>query len=807
MLRNFFTLTFRHLQRNKWFTAINIVGLSLGIASCLVILLYVADELSYDRYNEKADRIVRVIFRGVMQGGAINEGDVMPPVAQALKKDFPEVLEATRIRPFGNPRLVAGTKILHEDGFAFVDPNFFQVFTLPLIRGDAKTALNQPNTVVITRAVAQKFFGNDDPIGKVLISKEESLGPMIVTGEIEAVPENSHFHCGLFASMTALPDANSPSWMTSNYYTYLLLPKGYDYRKLEAKLPAEIDKYIGPQMKQGLGISLDEFKKKGNSIGLFLQPLTDIHLHSDLTGELGPNGDIRYVYIFSAVAVFMLLIACINFMNLSTAGATRRAREIGVRKVLGSLRGQLARRFLGESLLLTAIAFLLAIGLVYWALPFFNGIAGRNLSFHWGANPRLTAILIGGVLFTGILAGSYPAFFLSSFQPIAVLKGRLSSGGRSMTLRSGLVVFQFFISISLIVGTTIVYRQLSYIQHKKLGYDRDQVIIVQEPWWLGKNLDAFRRQLLNDPRVSGVTTSGYLPAGPSYSNNYLSFGDGQPSHMLKTVRFEVDESYIPTLGMEMASGRNFSLSFGADSSAIILNQTAATAFGWSENPLGHTITHTENDGTSRTYRVIGVVTDFHYRSLHELITPLVMTLGGDASNLIVKAKTTDIPGLLASMQKEWNDAKAEMPFSYTFLDDRFNNTYKTERNIGRILGIFAGLTILVACLGLFGLATFTAEQRTREIGIRKVLGAGTGNIVALLSKDFVRLVALAFLLAAPVAWIGMNKWLRDFAYRVTISWWIFALTALLVLVITLLTIGFRALRAASANPVDSLRNE
>lgn len=807
MLRNFFRVTLRHLQRNRWFTAINIAGLALGIAACLIILLYVADEISYDRYNEKADRIVRVVFRGVMQGGEIKEADVMPPVAQALKNDFPEVLQATRLRPYGAPRMVAGDRVLREDNFGFVDPNFFQVFTLPLIRGDAKTALAQPNSVVITRSVAKKFFGDADPIGKILVSKEDFLKPMIVTGEIDEVSENSHFHCSIFASMAGLAEANSPSWMTSNFYTYLVLPKGYDYRKLEAKLPAEIDKYIGPQLKQGLGVSLADFRKQGNSLGLFLQPLTDIHLHSNLTGELDAGGDISYVYIFSAVAVFMLLIACINFMNLSTAAATKRAREVGVRKVLGSLRGQLIRRFLGESLLLTAIAFLLAIGLVYLALPMFNDIAGKKLSFHWGTDWRLTASLAGLILFTGIVAGSYPAFFLSSFQPIAVLKGRLGSGRKSGTLRSGLVVFQFFISISLIVGTAIVYDQLSYIHHKKLGYDKDQVVVIQEPYWLGNSFDAYRQRLLEDPRVASVTSSGYLPAGPSYSNNFMAFGDGQSTHLLKSVRFEVDYSYISTLGMEMAKGRNFSRSFGADSSAMILNETAATAYGWGENAVGHTITHSEGNGTSRTYHIIGVVKDFHFQSLHRLITPLVMTLGGDESNLIVKARTTDVPGLIASMQKQWAGAKTQMPFAYTFLDDRYNNTYKTEQNIGRILGIFAGLTIFVACLGLFGLATFTAAERTREIGIRKVLGAGTGRIVTLLSKDFLRLVAVAFLIAAPTAWLVMHKWLQDFAYRIPIPWWIFGATAALVILITLLTIGSRALMAASANPVNSLRTE
>jgi putative ABC transport system permease protein len=807
MIRNFLIVAFRNLWRNKAFSAINMIGLALGIATCLMILLYVGHEVGYDRYNDKADRIVRVTLDAKMQGGVIKESFVMPPVGPTLKKDFPEVLEATRIRTYGSPRLSNGKDIFREGAFAFVDSNFFRVFTIPLVEGDASTALILPNSVVITKAVARKYFGSEEALGQTIVFREDNLAPMKVTGVIDEIPENSHFHFSLLASMAGLSEARDPTWVNGSFHTYLLLQKGYDYRKLEAQLPRVVDKYIAPQFQKALGISLGDYRKAGNSINLLLQPLTDIHLHSNLGGEIEPGGDIRYVYIFLVVAVFILLIACINFMNLSTASASKRAREVGIRKVLGSLKGQLVGQFLGESMLLTAFSMGLALLLVYAALPLFNVLTRQNLSIHWGSMARLAPALIGFGLFTGVLAGSYPAFFLSAFNPVAVLKGRLTSGKGGVRLRSGLVVFQFFISISLIVGTVVVYRQLSFIRHERLGYDRDHVVVVQEAWWLGKNLDAYRQELLNDPRVVSVSLSGFLPAGQTYGSTYMVNPDGNAAQVVKTVCYEVDGSYIPTLGMQLAAGRNFSKAFGTDSTAVIVNETAARTLGWGRSALGHTISHIEENGTRKVYQVIGVVKDFHFRSFHELITPVVMELGGDASNMIVRTRTGDYAGLLADLKRKWEDAKAEAPFTYSFLDNRFNDSIEAEENIGRILGIFAGLTIFVACLGLFGLATFTAEQRTKEIGIRKVLGADTRTIVALLSRDFLRLVVLAFLIAAPVAWLFANRWLQDFAYRVGVSWWIFALAAGLTLAITLLTVSLRAVKAALANPVDSLRME
>ncbi len=805
MIKNHLKIAIRTLMGNKTFTAINVFGLAIGISTCLLIMLFVQNELSFDRYNEKADRIVRVVFRGSVQGEKMKEASVMPPVAQTLQKDFPEVQEATRLRMAGYPRIVSGDKVYKENAFAYVDSNFFHVFTLPFLQGDPKTALLDPGSIVISETVARKYFGNVNPLGKSLHFKDWNTD-LKITGVMHDMPDNSHFHFSIFGSMTRLPESREPSWMTSEFYTYLVLPAGYDYKKLQAKMGNVMEKYSGSQVEKAFGMSYAQFIQKGNELGLFLQPLTDIHLHSDLNLDFEAGGDIRYVYIFSAVAIFMLIIACINFMNLSTAGASKRAREVGIRKVLGSMKGQLIGQFLLESILITFIALIISLALVYWTLPFFNHLSEKNLSLNLlGKGWLLPGLLVFG-LFTGFIAGSYPAFYLSSFNPVTVLKGKLRSNKNNISLRSGLVVFQFCISIVLIVGTTIVYRQLSFIQNQKLGYDKDQVLVIEESYWLGNNQDAYKQKLLQDPRVVSLTGSGYLPAGLSNNNNFTIYPDHSADQLAKVLRYDVDYSYIPTLGMQIADGRNFSKSFGTDSLGIIINEEAAKAFGWSKNAVGHNLTRPDNDGTKTTFHVIGVVKNFHFKSFHERISPLVMVLARNYDNIIVKTKTKDIAGLIATMKKEWGPM-SEAPFVYSFLDERFTNTYKAEQKMGMILGISAGLTIFVACLGLFGLVTFTAEQRTKEIGIRKVLGATVAGIVTLLSKDFLKLVLVAFVIATPIAWSMMNKWLQDFAYKVKISAWVFVLAASLAIVITLLTVCFRAISAAVSNPVESLRSE
>ena len=807
MFKNYLKIALRNLWRNKTFSAINILGLAIGIATCLIITLFVVHELSYDQYHEKADRLVRVVFRASINGDKIKEAVVMPPVAQTLQADYPEVQAATRIRQGGEPMVTYGDKAFKETSLAHADANFFDVFTLPLLQGDPKTALVQPYTVVISRATARKYFGNADPIGKVLNFKTWKK-TYRVTGVFDKIPANTHFHFDLIASLASDPDAKSSSWMTSNYYTYLVLPEGYDYKKLEAKLPQVIEKYMGPQLLQAMGMSLAEFRKKGNQIGLFLEPVTRIHLHSESTNDMQPKGDIRYVYVFGAIAVFMLLIACINFMNLSTAGASKRAREVGIRKVLGSVKMQLVRQFLLESILVTMLALGLAILFVQLALPIFNQLAGKNLAFNLVAHPALLPGLLVFGLLIGILAGSYPAFFLSSFRPVAVLKGKLTAAKSSLSLRSGLVVFQFFISITLMISTVLVYQQLRYIWNKELGYNKDQVLVLPETWVLGPQEKVFLNQLAQDPRVVSMSASGYLPAGPTYGNNNMIYTEDNPNQLVRTLKYEVDHQYIPTLGMQLIAGRNFSEDLASDSLGVILNQTAVRAYGWEKNPLGRRLTaFVNNQGEKKNYRVVGVLKDFHFKSLHERISPLMMVLGRHSGSVIVKAKTTDMSGLLTSMEKNWKNLTAEAPFTYSFLDERFQATYEAERKTGTILGIFAGLTIFIACLGLLGLAIFMAEQRTKEIGIRKVLGASVTSILTLLSKDFLKLVLLANLIAWPLAWWGMHQWLRDFEYRINISLWVFALAGMAALLVALLTISIQAVRAALSNPVNSLRSE
>lgn len=810
MLKNYFKIALRNLLRSKAFSAINIVGLAFGLATCLIIGLFVLDELSFDRFHEKADRIVRVTFRANMSGNKIEEANVMPPTARTLQREYPEVLEATRLRQGMAFVLEKDHKVFKENGVAFVDSNFLQVFTFPLVQGNPKTALFRPNTLVISQKMAQKYFGHEDPIGKTLKSKnyDEVLE---VTGVMADMPTHSHLHFDFLIAMAGLDEAQVDSWMLSGFYTYLVLPEKYDYRQLQAKLPQLVDKYFGPGIKKTFGMSMSKFKQEGNELGLFLQPLTDIHLHSHFEYDLAPSGDIRYIYIFGAIALFMLLIACINFMNLSTAGASKRAREVGIRKVMGSVKSTLIGQFLLESVLLTAVALVLAVVIVVLALPFFNTLADKNLTLSFTQVPWLLPGLLLLGLVVGVLAGSYPAFFLSSFKPITVLKGgtqiNLARGRRSIGLRGTLVVVQFCVSIILIVGTTVVYQQLRFIQNARLGYDKEQVLVLQETYRLGHNEPLLKKQLLQDSRVVNATISGYVPAGPSLNNNFMGYGDDRTTEYLKGICYRVDEDYVLTLGMKMVSGRNFSPEFGTDSSAMIVNETTAKQMGWGKDAVGHTITKPSNDGTQDTYHVIGVVQDFNFKSLHERIGPLMMILGDNRGAILVKVKTRDIPALLQSIEKQWNTLAVDEPMLYSFLEENFNATYRAEQKTGQILALFAGLTIFVACLGLFGLATFTAEQRTKEIGVRKVLGASVSSVVALLSKDFLKLVAISIVIASPIAWYAMNLWLQDFAYKIDISWWVFALAGLLAVGIALLTVSFQSVRAALRNPVESLRSE
>lgn len=803
MIKNYFKIAWRNLRRQLTFSLINIVGLAIGLATCILISMYVLDEWSYDRFHAHANRIVRVVFKGTVPGGKLNEAHVMPPVAQALKIEFPEVEETVRIRSGGRPKFVIADKLFYEEDMAFVDPTIFKVFSLPLVEGDSQTALIEPNTVILSESTAEKYFGTTQVVGRSLTVEDDAKTNLTITGVMRDIPSNSHFQFDMLISMASFSGAQSTSWMESEFFTYLLLREGTDFRQMESKLPTIFEKYAGPQVPEAFGMSYTAFRQMGNKIGLYLQPLTDIHLYSDFAYDLGLSGDIRYVYIFGSIAVFMLIIACINFMNLSTAGASKRAKEVGIRKVLGSSRKALVLQFFAESSMLVFISLLLALGLVAAGLPLFNKLSGKAFDVtvfqHFWVFP---AILCFGLVI-GALAGSYPALFLSSFKPIRVLKGKLFPEKRDVGLRGSLVVFQFFISICLLICTVVVYQQLLYIQQKKLGYDKSQILIIQS-WPLGKSEGAFYAKLMQDSRILHATHSHYIPAGPTANNNFFVHSQSAPHEWVKTLRYDVDEHYIPTLGIEMKSGRNFSNTYGTDSLSVILNVTAAKTFGWNEQEaLEQTIINKDH----QVYRVVGVVKDFHFKSLHESISPLVMIMQKTTGNLLIKVKTEDMTAILNSLKKQYESFRPDFPFTYSFLDDRINDTYQSEIKTAYLLGIFAGLTIFVACLGLFGLAMYTANQRTKEIGIRKVLGASVPNILHLLSKDFIKLVLIALMVATPITWWIMQKWLDGFAYRIEIPWWSFVISGFGAIIIALFTIGFQAMKTAIANPVDSLRNE
>ncbi|HEX3769093.1 MAG TPA: FtsX-like permease family protein, partial [Puia sp.] len=550
---------------------------------------------------------------------------------------------------------------------------------------------------------------------------------------------------------------------------------------------------MGPQIQRDMGMSLSQFRTKGNELGFKLQPLTALHLHSDNFAELEPGGNSTYVYMFGAIAVFMLMVACINFINLSTAGASRRAKEVGIRKVAGSDKFQLIRQFLSESILIAMFALMIGFVFVKLALPAFNNISGKHLFFD--TKPILAFILTG--LLVGLIAGIYPAFYLSSFKPIAVLKGKLTADKNSFGLRRSLVVFQFFISVTLIIGTIVVYQQMKFIQNKKLGYEKDQVLTIPNSWALGKNEQVYKQELRNDPRVINATSSWFRPAGPTNTNNAMAYPEGHDNQAMKTVEYHVDDQYIPTLGMQMAAGRNFSKDFATDSLGMIINESAATAFGWNTmSAVGKRVVRVNSDrGTNIPFHVVGVVKDFNFSSLHNPISPLLMTLQPEGG-LIFKVNTTDLPGLIATMKKRWDAYNTGEPFTYNFMDDLFNKTYEAEQKTATILNVFSALTIFVACLGLFGLATYAAEQRRKEIGVRKVLGATVSQLTQLLSKEFLKLVLIASLIAFPVAWWAMNQWLQNFTYRVNVEWWVFVSAGLGAVIIALFTVSFQSIKAA-----------
>jgi len=815
MLRNFFKVAFRNLRRSKGFTALNIIGLASGLGVCLLIVLYIIDERSYDRFTANADRIYRINVEFNVNNTSDQNANTSQYLGPTLVATYPRIQQMVRFKNPGDVLIRKGNDHILEHHGVFADSTIFKVFSFPFIAGDPNTALNDPHSIVIDESAARRYFNSTDVVGRTLeVGSDNTLCK--VTGVIRDMPEQSHFH---FSFIRPLHDTrfqnNDDSWLTNDFYTYVLVQPGTTAAEVQAAVNVIDNTYVNRELQQLEHTSFDQLAKSGSYFGFRVMALTDIHLHSNLSNELEPNSSVTYVYIFGIIAALILLIACVNFMNLSTARSASRAKEVGIRKVAGSTRSHLVAQFLTESMLLSLFSLVLALGIVLLLLPLFNNLAAKQLQPGMLFSVRFLPILVVLALLVGFLAGSYPAFYLSSFQPIKVLKGKLVAGMKSSTLRHSLVVFQFVISIGLIVCTIVIYRQLNYIRNKEVGFNRNQVLVIHGTGALGPDgTTTFRKELLALSGISDVTITANLPTGGGQYATPAWYPDAsrdvRKSSVMPTLW--VDDHYIPTLGMTIVKGRNFDLArFPTDSSGIIINETAARQLG-QKDPLNMQLWRSLDDKVEpRAFHVIGVVKDFNYNSMHDAIHPLVLNVNTPNDRnygaIAVRFQTNDVFGLARQVEAKFHTIMQGIPFDYTFMDNDFNQLYHTEQQRGQIFITFAIFAIFIACLGLFGLVTYAAEQRTKEIGIRKILGAPIASIVSLLSKDFAMLIGLAALIAFPLAWWFMNTWLQGFAYRTGISWWIFPVAGFGALAIALLTVSVQTIRAALANPIKSLRSE
>jgi putative ABC transport system permease protein len=803
MIKNYLTIAWRSLTKNRVFSFINMFGLAIGLACCMLISGYLYQELTYDTYSANAKQLYRVNLGTVGSVGIDNYPIVDIAVGEGMKNAFPDIAAFTRLSTLSPMFVKAADQQFKESNISMADANFLQLFSIPLLEGDAKNCLVEPNTIVLTKAMAKKYFGDASALGKMLIVGDKT---MKVTGIIDKVPDNSHFHADGFASMITYTAGRQQTWSNVGFYTYLLLNKNADPKKLQAQFPQLVAKYVVPEIQRDMGVSLAEAQKSVNTFLFTLQPISDIHLYSHTKYEREANGDINYVYIFGALAIFILLLACINFTNLSTAASAKRSKEVGIRKVLGSLKNSLISQFLTESVLLTTLAMGIALGLVYILLPYFNDVAGKNINILFYLNYKALFIELLIALIVGIAAGIYPAFFISSFKILSVLKGNSNTQNSSSLLRSGLIVFQFFISTAFIIATFIVYQQLHYMQNKKLGYDKEQVLVINDAYTLKNNLVPFKNQLLQDKRIVNVTITNDVPVKTTEGTQiYLKSTTSSEGHSeIHANIYHIDADYIPTMGMKMAAGRNFIAGSKADSTGVLVNETTIHELGLDKtDPIGKTIVRSGQ----HQFNIVGVVKDFQYSSAKQKIAPLMMLLGNSNGSVIVKVKAADMHSMVNTIENQWNEYHADAPFSYTFLDDQFAQLYVAEARTGEIFTSFAILAVIIASLGLFGLSAFSIRQRVKEIGIRKVLGASAGSITGMLSAQFLKLVTIAVLIAIPVTWYAMHRWLQEFAYRIEIQWWVFVLAGTLALTVAFVTVSFQTVKAALTNPVKSLRSE
>lgn len=802
MIRNYFLIAFRNIVKQKFYSFINILGLTIGIAATLFIILYVADELSYDRFHSKIDRMYRVGLNGKLAGQEVHVVSTPPPLAGAMVAEVPGVEHALRLWQWGDVVIRHEDKVFTEDLIFHTDSNFFKVFSFELIEGDPETALIEPNSMVLTESNAKKFFGDEEKLGQIITFSNDNKA-MKVTGIIEDPPHNSHFKYNYLISFSSNDFGKSDQWISNSLHTYFILEEGVNPENIESTLNNNlIPKYVGPALQQFMGISLEQFLEQDGAYGYFITAVKDIHLFSDVDGELEPPGDIAYIYIFVAIGLFIIIIASINFMNLSTAKSSGRAREVGMRKTLGSLKSQLISQFLLESTIYSFIAVALAAFVVSVLLPQFNLLSGKKLEFSQLLNPFMVFSAITLTLLIGILAGSYPAFYLTRFKVADVFKGSAAKGSKSGIIRGGLVVIQFSISILLIICTMLVYRQLQFTQNKNLGFDKEKVMVISNVDRLESNRKAFKDALQNDANIVAASYSNSVIPGV---NNTTIFRkpESEEDHIIGV--YFADHEHFDVMGFELAEGRNFSRDFPSDSTAMLVNESIVTAMGW-ENPIGEQLISFNGEEPLKI-TVVGVLKDYNFESLRDNIRPIMIRLGDFGNDMTVRYTHNDPREAVKLIESKWKEVAPNEPFEFVFLDERFDEMYRAEQRLGVLFTIFTGLAIFIACLGLFGLAAFTAEQRTKEIGIRKAMGASSFTIVRLLSSEFVKFILIAFVISIYPAYYFISGWLENFVYRINISWWVFLLSGFLALFIALFTVSFQSVKASRLNPANTLRYE
>ncbi len=809
MLQNYFKIGWRNLSKQKMYSSIKIGGFALGIAACLLIALFIKDELSYDLHYPDGDRIYRVVVAYNFRGESGKDVWFQAPFAKALKDDYPEIEKAGRY--ISSELFGAGSNQIRraeelentfEEGFAYADQELLEILQVPMVYGNLKHCLDEPRTIVITKRKADKYFPGENPVGKLMVTNNDNSNPFKIGGVIEDFPTNSHLKFDFIMTMKGVEfwEGEQSNWGSTNYPTYILLREGADAAQLEKKLLKVIEKYLLPQWLEEGMVDAQEAAKSGWFV---LQPVKDIYLRSEGISDRLAHGDIRFVWLFGAIAVFILVIACINFVNLSTARSANRAKEVGLRKTVGSFRSNIINQFLTESLVFSFLSFAIGIILAWLLLPFFNELSAKALIFPWG-EWQLYPILIAAVIAVGILAGLYPAFYLSAFMPVNVLKGNVSQGSKNATTRSALVIFQFTTSIALIIGTFIIYRQVDYILNKKVGFDKDQVLMIQGTGTLGKQaIKTFKNELLQLSSVKSATLSDYLPIKGTKrnGNGFYKEGRSKTDHSVGGQMWRVDHDYLKTMGMKLADGRNFSEDMLTDSASIIINQQMAKELDL-KDPVGQRIQNWQ------PYNVIGVVEDFNFESLRNKIEPLAMILGDNSYNIVsVKINSSNMASALTSIETVWKKFSPNQPIRYSFLDESYARMYDDVQRMGRIFISAAGLAIIVACLGLFALSAFMVEQRSKEISIRLVLGASLKSIFSLLTLNFLKLVLISIVIAAPIAWYMMNQWLQDFTYRTEITWDVFVLAGIIGVLIAVLTISYQSIKAGLIKPVNGLRSE